>query len=114
MDDEPKQPNKEKLTERNLLTNFDQTVELMRQIEGNAWYKNYIDDAKSMVEHLKELADSDLGPDDVAGSIYGDGGVTRWMVMVNGEIRFSALHDTGDGRKIKTKKAEALGFKLFE
>jgi len=110
MDNEPKQPNKENLTERNLLTNFDQTIELMRQIEGDAWYKNYIDDAKSMVRHLKELADSDLEPDDVAGSIYGDGGATRWMVMVNGEVKFSKFHDAG----IKAKKAEELGFKLFE
>ena len=32
--------------------------------------------------------------------------------MANGDVAFSTFHDTDDGEKKKTKKAEAAGFKL--
>ena len=105
-----KSETRENQSGHNLLTNFDQTVDLIREVEGEAWYRSYINDVRVLLERLKQ---SESEPEQVIGSFYGDGGVTRWTVLANGEVRFSAFHDTGDREKTKTKKAEALGFKLI-
>ena len=95
----------------NLLSNFESTVELIKKIEGEAWYRNTIKDVNAIVERLKKL-EPKPGPNVVVGSFYGDGGVTRWMIMGNGKVKFSASHDTV-GEKIKTKKAQEFGFELI-
>jgi hypothetical protein len=103
---------KEDLFENNLITNFDQTIELIRQIEGEAWFNGYLKDVKDIISKLKE-SQTVPDPEEVFDSFNGDGGITRWMVMGNGEVRFSSFHDTGDPFLSKTKKAQELGFKLF-
>ena len=101
-------------TEYNLLTNFDMTVELIKQVEGEAWYRSYLKDVSGIVERLKKHIQESSGvkvENLVFDSFYGDGGVSRWMVMQSGEVRFSGFHDQAD--KIKLEKVRALGFKIF-
>ena len=97
--------------ENNLLTNFDGTVESIRQIEGESWYRGSIKDVEYQAEKVRRIPEPDRDPETVIGSFYGDGGVTRWMVMASGEVKFSAFHDTGDKEKSKTKRAKDLGLR---
>jgi hypothetical protein len=106
----------------NLLTNFDDTVEAMTQVEGESWIN--IDKRKR--DTGKDLGNTVFGavekfhkmaiPGDNSGfvyDIYGSGGVSRWMVRADGSVEFSAHHDQVEPRE-KTQKARALGFKIFE
>ena len=99
--------------ENNLITNFDNTVELIQQVEGQSWYRSYLQDVERLRKKIIETSELGRDPETVFGSFHGDGGVTRWMVMGNGEVRFSGSHDTGNREKVKTKKALDLGFKLY-
>lgn len=99
------------------MTNYEETARAMAEVEGEAWFngdqksKNTDYTTRGAVEHLKRLMDRDAGGEDdvVVFSVYGSGGVSRWMVMASGEVRFSRFHDPE-----KAKKAEAAGFKIFE
>lgn len=115
----PVQESKEGESKFNLLANYDETVAAMSEVEGEGWlYQNGKSDENNTtgaLEHLKKLADRGMlsgEEEEVVYQIYGSGGSTRWNVMGNGEIRFSKTHSWITPEK--TRKAEGLGFKIFE
>jgi len=100
---------------RNLRTHFQETMEAMAEIEGKAWLKTQETATELGVcgarEYLEE-ADDESSP----YTIYGDGGVNRWVVRPDGTVELSrhnatrgGLDDAGD-----IQKAKNLGFKIFE
>jgi hypothetical protein len=48
-------------------------------------------------------------PDDVVATIYGNGGLNRYMLFVDGELQFSGLH----AGSWDIPKAKELGFNIF-
>jgi hypothetical protein len=116
---------KEQPSKFNLLTNYEETVRAMAEIEGEAWLSGDQESKKTdlttrgAIEHLKRLAGVDaefradgIEPeeyDSAVYSVYGNGGWSRWMIMRDGEVRFSKFHDPD-----KAKKAEAVGFRIFK
>ncbi len=110
---------RENIKEFNLLTNFEETINAMAEVEGQDWLladQNDPDQSRCIggaVEYLHKLhseglTDEYLRENPVVTDIYGVGGYSRWFIMLNGEVRFSQHHHPE-----KAKKAEALGFKLF-
>ena len=104
----------------NLLTNTEETIRALTDIEGDAWlsmqklsvkrgdmeytFQGALDKLAKTEQEKEELKDK------VIYTIYGNGGVTRWFVMGNGDIRFSEFHDP---LKNKIEKVRAMGFKVF-
>jgi len=108
---------KEKVYPFNLLTNYEETLKAIAEVEGGSWLridqegKNKENSTRDAVEHAKELLEiekANLEPTAVIYDIYGNGGVSRWKLMGNGEVWFSEFHDLD-----KAKKAEERGFKIF-
>jgi len=107
---------KEQPSKFNLLTNYEETIRAMAEVEGESWWngdqksKKMDYTTRGAVEHLKKLAErkTEVEKDVVVFSVYGTGGVSRWMIMSDGEVRFSRFHDPE-----KAKEAEKKGFKIF-
>jgi hypothetical protein len=107
---------KERPSKFNLLTNYEETTRAMAEVEGESWWngdqkgKKTDYTTRGAVEHLARLnqRNAEAENDVVVFSVYGIGGVSRWMVMGDGEVRFSRFHDPE-----KAKKAEEAGFKIF-
>lgn len=108
---------KEEVYPFNLLTNYEETLKAMAEVEGGSWLRD--DQGSSQkesttrgaIEHVKELLEKEHAkPEetDVIYTIYGNGGVSRWMLMGNGDVLFSEFHHSE-----KAKKAEEKGFKIF-
>ncbi|OGN17415.1 MAG: hypothetical protein A3C88_01085 [Candidatus Yanofskybacteria bacterium RIFCSPHIGHO2_02_FULL_50_12] len=106
----------------NLLNNFESTLNAITQVEGEAWAnsnKRALEKGDiggtifGALEALKRLPQSEQTEDSVAYTILGSGGVSRWIVVSNGDVKFSIFHDQVQPRN-KTHKAEAMGFKMFE
>jgi len=108
---------KEKVYPFNLLTNYEETLRAMAEVEGGSWLR---DDqsigqkestTRGAIEYAEELLKKEQAkPEvtDVIYTIYGNGGVSRWKLMGNGEVWFSESHHPE-----KAKKAEERGFKIF-
>lgn len=107
---------KEQVYPFNLLTNYEMTLAAMAEVEGGFWLR---DDQKGIqkelstrgaIEYFEKLKKSGAHPEDtdVIYTIYGNGGVSRWKLMGNGEVWFSEFH-----HQDKAKKAEERGFKIF-
>lgn len=101
----------------NLLTNFDETLRAMAEVEGHEdWFKTSQSSSgtgsvRQALEQLKEWGDpKDQEESNALVDIYGSLGSNRWMVMRNGEVRFSRFHANLE----KIQKAEEMGFKIFE
>jgi hypothetical protein len=107
---------KEKNYPYNLLTNYNDTIEAMAEVEGQAWLngdqnsKNN-NTTQGAVEHInKTVSQSSLvEDDDPVYVVYGNAGVSRWIIKANGEVWFSEFHDPE-----KAKKAAQKGFNLFK
>lgn len=105
--------NREKISERNLLTNYEETVDAIAEIEGQSWKEGQNRDGKTTLSALKKLQslvpdpDRDLGMD--VFTIYGMGGFNRYFVYPDGRIAFSDYQ----ARRGDSDKARALGFKVF-
>ena len=110
---------KEKLLQRNLFTNFEETIKAIAKIEGQAWLE--IQENKKLEQTIKKaLLDRDKNieideeKNPVAYEIYGRGGDNRWFVKKDGTVELSKLHVTGIDRKDVIKKAQELGFDMFD
>ena len=106
---------KESSIDNNLLTNFDRTMALIDQVEGEAYRINRHQNAQEALEKLKRVLErtEDLRPEpDLCIATFTGDGSTRWNLMANGEVKFSGFHDQATGDKMK--RAQELGFKLFE
>ena len=108
----------------NLLTNYEETIRAMAEVEGEAWFNKDQNSKKTdyttrgAIEHLKRLAafDEELRSEgkepeesgNAVYSVYGNGGWNRWMIMRNGEVKFSRFHNPQ-----RAGEAEAKGFEIF-
>jgi len=115
---------KEQPSKFNLLTNYEETIRALAEVEGEAWFngdqkkKNIENTTRGALEHLKRLAalDEELRSEggepeeseNAIYSVYGDGGWNRWMIMRNGEVRFSRFHNPEKSGEVETR-----GFKIF-
>ncbi len=106
----------------NLLTNFEETIQKMAEVEGlnsevsgQGWLKRETaEDAgeesiAAAMKHLKEGDYEEEDARDIFTKILGDGNVNRWGVRRNGDIAFSRFH----AGKEFLEKAEELGFEIF-
>jgi len=117
-------PEKEHRPFCNLLTSYKETMDAMAEIEGEAWLRlqsnesstysaawalKFVHEARSMNDIE---ADSQISHDDnvVVVKIYGNSGINRWYVKIDGSVEFSAFHADQD----VIEKVKKLGFKIFK
>ncbi len=102
---------------RNLISNFEETVLAIAELEGEYWLKmSKKAEGEGSVKEALEYLRNNQGEDAPPISIYGGGGINRWMVKVDGSVEFSKHHATRGGQNDAgdIKKAQELGFKIFE
>jgi len=129
---------KEKL-KMNLLTNFDDTLQAMGEIEGYRWLKEQIDDWEAakktgkmtelyvsgvlkFLDQMKKKIEEEKDEEekkylqehlqDYGCVIYGDGGWNRWFVDGKGNVRFSKYNATALNKEKLLEKVQALGFEI--
>jgi hypothetical protein len=110
---------------RNLLTDYEGTFAAMAEVEGSEYWKNLNSKdeeystigAVKYLESLRQKGTRFGGPSEdelpIVCEVYGDGGLTRWGVRIDGEVLFSEFHAKGPGLEEKLEKAKRLGFKLY-
>ncbi len=108
------------LVAKNLISNFDQTLEAMGYIEGAGWLERQRDILTNQKEvslptsvagaqkFLEERAEDEesFGPDSYC--VYGQGGFHRYWVMSDGEVIFDSYYAQGQ----EIEKAKRVGFKI--
>ncbi|NDB82189.1 MAG: hypothetical protein EB127_05525 [Alphaproteobacteria bacterium] len=109
---------------KNLLTNFDETFQAMKLIEGDKWAKfqehnqhhpQTIYGAKAALESKLEdpYYSSEEEQNKPSGIvIYGEGGFTRYPVLYSGEVCFSEYHAKHHQNKLE--EAERSGFRIWK
>jgi hypothetical protein len=125
----------------NLLTNFDDTLQAMAEIEGYDWlvkelrliekkknnnngdYYQCLAGALEYLKKIREDIEEETDPEEKKYSldnfkdkifvVYGSGGWNRWFVNGFGEVKYSKYHaPAGVDNSALFKKIEALGFEL--
>jgi len=101
----------------NILNDLDSAIEAMAIIESveetKGWTTKAREHAEEFVRQIKEwtpLDDEDKENPPLIGSIYGNGGVHRYMIRANGDILYSAFHSSVDPENID--RARELGFEI--
>lgn len=115
--------------EYNILTNFDNTIQAMAEIEGYGWLEKALhhdncrpshECVQQALEDIKRFQDDQARykstpgdewlikdpDDDIVAIIYGSGGWNRWQVFGSGRIQLSSLHSNRE----TNEKAKRLGF----
>ena len=90
----------------NLLTNYEETVQAIAEIEGNGWRKMSEESPGeySLGGILHHLKTSEW---EGAYTLYGNGGWNRYYVSPDGTVRFSKAHGKKDA-----EHARELGFEI--
>ena len=119
----PSQEVEESGSRFNLLTNYEETLQAMAEIQGVAWLESQMREApadlnvKGALAQLKMVAANGISPelnDGILTTIYGAGGGLRWGVTFSGEVKFSGFHiASGSQGQDQLEKAKALGFKIY-
>jgi len=104
---------------RNLVTNYDETVSAMGEVEGDApaWHDmmsraegNTIESAMTSLnrglEHEEDYLD-----EPIVNIVYGIFGINRWFVRAGGSVEFSKRHAASPEQ---LEKARQLGFRINE
>lgn len=104
----------------NILNDLDSAVNAMATIEGveeiskaMEWTPRARKRAEEIIEQIKNwtpLDDEDRRHPPILDSIYGNGGVHRYMIRANGDILYSAFHSSVDPENID--RAKELGFEI--
>lgn len=125
---------RDEMVEINMLTDYDQAVSTMAEIEGQSWLKsqvsetdknynlsgarNFLKQAQQELaspqeaeESDEEYADYKNGIRQKSFEIYGRGGGHRYYVRGSGTVEFSSMHCNQP--KILAKARES-GFKIIE
>lgn len=107
----------------NLLTNFEETLQAMAEIEGHGWLEMQKREAphgqniNGALEQLKKWPDEASNPelkDTILIVVNGSGGGLRWGVTHSGEVKFSGFHvASGSQGQEQLEKAKALGFNIY-
>jgi hypothetical protein len=104
--------NPEKLLPRNILTNFQETVDVIAQLEGEQWKSEQNREGKTVMTAVKTLRD--LRPDASRPKnehIFTISGIDKWhryFVYPDGRVTFNSLHqfEKSEERDV----ARSLGF----
>lgn len=106
----PRQPEAEIKVEQegnyrlNLINNREAVIQALIEMEGERWFKMQETWGENSIDGA--LVDAQTDPSGI-GIIYGFGGIHRYMVRKNGDVRYSESH----GRSAKDK-AVKLGFQI--
>lgn len=89
----------------NLLTNYEETVRRLREMEGEEWFKSDGSSGKYSVPWAKAEAEAGRG-----STIYGAGGGNRYVVSEDGIVYFSSRQESKSG---ETERARKIGFPII-
>ncbi len=106
--------NKDAMPPRNLRAHFEETASAIAAIEGLGWARMQDKKELSLLGALRQLENMPLDEENAkqwAYQLYGSGGIHRWDVFVNGEVRFSKQHASTTGRD-SIAQARRSGFRV--
>lgn len=89
----------------NLLTNYEETVRRLREMEGEEWFKS--DDSSGKYSIPRAKAEAEVGR---GSTIYGAGGGNRYVVSEDGIVYFSSRQESKSG---ETERARKIGFPII-
>jgi len=104
---------------------LESVVEAITSVEGAAWKDSDSRSGESegtvraallrIEQQRASLTDEESAENPIVATIYGQGGINRYKVRLNGEVLFSGFHNrqsVGGGRSLE--KAQAAGFTVYE
>lgn len=104
---------------RNLRTHYNETLGAMATLEGPSWLRLQQGGGEqtmaSAVEAIQRRTKDEFKDDDeddhspIVHVIYGDAGVDRFMVRLDGTVEFSGRHASSPER---LAQAKTLGFRI--
>jgi hypothetical protein len=101
---------------RNLLTNLEETVRAIAEVEGPSWVhmqesgEQNVDAALEAIRYRMSVGPAEYDdPNPIAYTIYGSGGMNRWYVFLDGTVKFSRSHAQSEEH---IARAEGFGFEI--
>lgn len=113
MNDMEHSPERIEYPPRNLLTNFNETLEAIASIEGPRWLAEQLEgDRERYPKNIAAAMEKLNGTKKMYTEfiVEGAGGINRWLVKSDGSVVY--LQSTKAGGPEKAERARALGFSI--